>query len=420
MKKTKWLLPWILMLSFLGTACSEQTTNRDSKVTTAAAANQSTNPTDEKLLKVYYFDVGQGDSIYIKTPAGEDVLIDGGNNDKGEDVVRYLKSLHVSDLEAVIATHPDADHIGGLDTVLQSIKVKAVYTPKIINTTQTYEDFLIAVKNAGLKLKEAKAGVNLGLKDVDAKFVAPVKNYGNEMNDWSAVAKLTYGENSFLFTGDAPIRSEEDMIVTHQDLQADVLKVGHHGASTSTSQSFLDAVKPKYAVISVGQGNRYGHPTDEVLTRLKQNGIQIFRTDKMQTILALADGKTIQFKSVPALTPGNYANEQVQPTPIPDAKQKTSVVANAKEPASVQLHATLDNVTPEQYHTIHLTVTGIAGASYTATVHYKSSDTEYTGEIGTPLPIKISRAASGYEVVIDITANVNGKTYSTQTSFVPQ
>lgn len=252
-------------------------------------------------LSVYYFDVGQGDSILIRTNKGENVLIDGGNNDKGKQVIRYLQALHIDTLDAVIGTHPDADHIGGLDTVIDNMKVHAVYTPKVTHTTITYEDFVKAVKRKGLKLKEAKAGVSLGLSGADAVFVAPVKSYGDDLNAWSAVVKVTYGENSFLFTGDAPVKSEKDMIATGQNIRANVLKVGHHGANTSTSQAFLSAVQPEYAVISAGKGNKYGHPTAEIIKRLQANGSKIYRTDELGTILSTSDGKNIMFTKVPSL-----------------------------------------------------------------------------------------------------------------------
>lgn len=254
-------------------------------------------------LSVYYFDVGQGDSILIRTNKGENVLIDGGNNDKGKQVVRYLQALHIDTLDAVIGTHPDADHIGGLDTVIDNVKVHAVYTPKVTHTTITYEDFVKAVKRKGLKLKEAKAGVSLDLSGSDAVFVAPVKSYGDDLNAWSAVVKVTYGDNSFLFTGDAPVKSEKDMIAAGQNIRSNVLKVGHHGANTSTSQAFLSAVQPEYAVISAGKGNKYGHPKAEIIKRLQAKGIKIYRTDELGTILSVSDGKNIMFTNMPSLAP---------------------------------------------------------------------------------------------------------------------
>ncbi len=140
--------------------------------------------------------------------------------------------------------------------------------------------------------------MKLPFSDIKAIFVGPVKAYGSDTNDWSAVLRVSYGENSFLFTGDAPIRAEKDMIKSGIELQADVLKVGHHGSKTATSQAFLNAVKPKYAIISVGKDNRYGLPNDEVLNRLIQYHIQTLRTDQKGTIEATSDGSTITFQSI--------------------------------------------------------------------------------------------------------------------------
>lgn len=249
-------------------------------------------------LSVYFLNVGQGDATYIKTAEGDDVLIDGGNNNMGDDVVAYLKQLGVDDLEVLISTHPDADHVGGLDTVLKSYKVESVYAPKVSHTTDTFKDFLTAVKAEKLTIKEAKAGVSLSLKGVTAKFVGPAKTYtADELNDWSAVLHLTFGKNTFLFTGDAEAKSEADMIKSKATLKAEVLKVGHHGAKTSTTAAFLKAVAPKYAVISVGK-NSYGHPTESVLSALKTAKATVYRTDTNGTVTAIGDGKTITFKKV--------------------------------------------------------------------------------------------------------------------------
>jgi competence protein ComEC len=354
-----------------------------------------------KNMYVHFIDVGQGDSIYIKAPNGEDILIDGGNNGKGDDVVAYLKKQKVDDIEIMIATHPDADHIGGLDTVLSAFRVERVYAPKVSHTSQTYKDFLNAVKREGLKIKTAQKGVSLGLKGVSAVFVGPVKSYStSDTNDWSAVLKLTYGKKSFLFTGDAETKAEADMIASKQNLRADVLKVGHHGARTSTSAAFLKAVKPTYAVISVGKGNSYGHPTAEVLNRLKSYKVKIFRTDLQGTIIAKTDGTNLSFN--------------VKPT--------TSGTTPPTKPSapSYKLTASVDNKNPKQNSTIHLIVKGLPSGTYKAVFHYKSKDTVYTGTINKPLAVKIGRATKGYTVKIDITATYKGKTYKTQTSFTPR
>ncbi|MEH7357789.1 ComEC/Rec2 family competence protein [Priestia sp. 179-F W1.4 NHS] len=247
-------------------------------------------------MKVHYIDVGQGDSIYIKAPNGEDIVIDGGNKGKGNAVVSYLKKQKVDDIEVLISTHPDADHIGGLDEIINAFKVENVYAPKVSNNTQAYKDFLNAVKKKKLKIQTAQAGVKLPVKDVNAQIVGPTKTYANsDLNDWSAVVHMAYKKNTFLFTGDAETKAEADMIKAKKTLRADVLKVGHHGAKTSTSKNFLDAVKPKYAVISVGK-NSYGHPTSQVVNLLKNSKASILRTDQSGTIMITGDGSSYSVK----------------------------------------------------------------------------------------------------------------------------
>ncbi|TFE31778.1 MBL fold metallo-hydrolase [Cohnella luojiensis] len=248
-------------------------------------------------LSVYFLNVGQGDATYIKTAGGDDILIDAGKNEAGDIVVSYLKQLGVDDIEIMIATHPDSDHIGGLDTVLGSFKVKAVYAPKVSHTTDTFKDFLLAVKKEGLTIKEAKAGLAVPIKGVTAKFLGPVKTYGDDLNDWSAVLHFTYGTTRFLFTGDAEKKSEDDIIASKRALKADVLKIGHHGSVSSTSAAFLKAVSPKYAIISVGK-NSYGHPAATIINRLKTAKVTTFRTDLNGTVTVISDGKKIQFMKV--------------------------------------------------------------------------------------------------------------------------
>ncbi|MHC9161502.1 ComEC/Rec2 family competence protein [Exiguobacterium profundum] len=247
-------------------------------------------------IKVHYIDIGQGDAIYIKMPSGEDVIIDGGNKGKGDAIVAYLKKQKVDDIEVLISTHPDADHIGGLDEILDAYRVENVYAPKVKHTTQAYKDFLQAVKREGKTIKTAQMGVSLPIKGVSAKFVGPVKSYSNsDLNNWSAVLHVTYKKNTFLFTGDAEHVSEKDMMAKKQTLRAEVLKVGHHGAKTSTSSTFLNVVKPKYAILSVGK-NSYGHPTSEVVTNLKRVKATTLRTDKNGTIIITGNGSSYTVK----------------------------------------------------------------------------------------------------------------------------
>lgn len=189
-------------------------------------------------LIVHFLDVGQADSILIQTHSGTNVLIDGGNNADGEAVVSCLKAQGVRHLNAVIATHPHEDHIGGLDRVLNEFPVDQVYMPNAVTTTRTYEDFLLAVKSSKATVIQARAGVKLDVPGLEGVFFAPNGDYYEDLNDYSAVLKVTFGRVSFLFAGDAESVSEAEMLKAGYDLRANVLKVGHHGSDSSTSSPF--------------------------------------------------------------------------------------------------------------------------------------------------------------------------------------
>ncbi|WP_294741457.1 ComEC/Rec2 family competence protein [uncultured Exiguobacterium sp.] len=244
-------------------------------------------------MEVYGFDVGQGDSTFIRTKE-DAILIDGGNNGKGEDVVRYLQELGVKRLTAVIATHPDADHIGGLDTVLDAFPVDSVYAPRVTHTTETYRDFLLAVKREGVTIKAVKAGLEIPSVAARFMFLAPLTDGTQDLNSWSAVLRVEHGQDRFLFMGDAPIRTERQLLDSNKDLSADVLKLGHHGADTSSSLPFLQAVNPKRALISAGKDNAYRHPRPSVLQELKEERITIDRTDQSGTIQYISTGDGIK------------------------------------------------------------------------------------------------------------------------------
>ncbi|OFF80057.1 competence protein ComEC [Listeria monocytogenes] len=243
-------------------------------------------------IKVHFIDVGQGDAIYIKAPSGEDILIDAGNKGKGKIVVNYLKKLKVKDIEIMIASHSDADNVGGLPEVMNNIKVKSLYAPNSTNTTVAYKDFVNTAKKKKLAIKTAKAGVKLPVKGVNAQFVGPVKTYGKtDRNNWSAVLHVAYKKNTFLFTGDAQTKAESDMIKAKKTLRADVLKVSTQGSKTATSQAFVNVVKPKYAIISVGK-NGYGHPTSQTVNRLTKAKAKVYRTDRNKTIVVTGNGSS--------------------------------------------------------------------------------------------------------------------------------
>ena len=244
-------------------------------------------------LRVSFIDVGQGDSEFIELPNGETMLIDAGTNETGKNVVDYIKSLGYTSIDYVVGTHPHEDHIGGLDDVIKTFDIGSIYMPKVTADTKTFEDVLDAAESKNLMINTAKSGVSImNTEDLSVKFLAPTLDSYENTNDYSAVVKVVYGDTSYLFTGDAEEISEN--LIT-DDVNADVLKVGHHGSSTSTSTEFLKKVSPASAVISCGKGNSYGHPHSETLQKLADMGTAVYRTDELGTIVSVSDGKTITF-----------------------------------------------------------------------------------------------------------------------------
>ena len=261
----------------------------------APAASQTA---PEGTLQVYYFDVGQADSELICLPTGEHILIDAGTSSTQEELVRQLRSLGAETLDLVVATHPHADHIGGMAAVLEALTVEQIVMPVTSDsstpTTQTYEALLDAIGEEGLTVTPAQAGEEIWSDGgASLQVLAPnAQSYG-DLNDYSVVLRLAYGADSFLFTGDAEETSEEEMLSRGYTLSATVLKCGHHGSETSTSQPFLDAVRPQYAVISCGVDNDYGHPDQVTLDRLEAAGAEVFRTDLQGTIVAFTEGSGV-------------------------------------------------------------------------------------------------------------------------------
>ena len=243
-------------------------------------------------LKVHYIDVGQGDSSFVELPNGETILIDAGIPSQGNVVTNYIKNLGYTDIDYVVATHPHNDHIGGLPTVLESFNVGKFYMPNKEHTSDIFMEMLTAVQVNGCKAVYAKSGLSVVDEgNLKVNFVAPVSSGYSDLNNYSAVLRITYNKSSFLFAGDAEAVVESELIASGQTLKADVLKVDHHGSGYSSTTSFLKAVKPKYAIISVGR-NSYGHPTVEAMTRMVNAGAEVYRTDEVGTIIVTTDGNT--------------------------------------------------------------------------------------------------------------------------------
>lgn len=254
----------------------------------------SSKESQKKVLTLSFIDVGQGDAILIKTPNGKFVLIDSGSQNEKERFFKFISRQNIERFDAVIATHPHEDHIGNIDEIVSNYEVLNIYMPKVTSNTATFRNLMEAVKNKNLKIKNAYKGVNFDVDGVKFEFLAPNSTKYDDLNNYSAVVKITYGNKSFLLMGDAEKLSEGEILKNNEDLRADVIKVGHHGSSSSSSKSFISAVSPKYAVISCGKDNDYGHPHRETIKLLNDLKINILRTDVDGTIIFDTDGENIK------------------------------------------------------------------------------------------------------------------------------
>jgi beta-lactamase superfamily II metal-dependent hydrolase len=246
--------------------------------------------------RVHYIDVGQGDCELIEC-GGKYMLIDAGENGHETEVLNYLNSLGVTKLDYVVASHQHSDHIGGLAEVLSEFEVATVIMPKLTKeqtpTNSTYYEFINAVKESGAKAVYAKVGASYELGGGTFEILGPVTDDAEDINSMSIVARFDYGSNSFLFTGDAEKDEEGEILETGANLDCDVLKVGHHGSTTSSGKKFLKAVSPSICVIPCGADNKYGHPHDEIVELLGKYTDDTYRTDICGDIVITSDGTTL-------------------------------------------------------------------------------------------------------------------------------
>lgn len=294
---TKALLVLIILVSgyFYTTYFDNKNITKDVTRNVKQTINESSSN-----LKIYFVDVGQADCILINDN-NEYSLIDAGNNEDGEKLVKYFKDLGITKFKYVFGTHAHEDHIGGMDNIIENFQIEHFYMPDAITTTRTFEEVLDALEVKNIAFETPKEDENLTFSDTDFKVLHVGKDK-KDLNDTSIVLKLTYKNTSYLFMGDATSSVEKDIL--DKDIKSDVLKVGHHGSQYSSTISFLKKVSPKYAIIEVGKNNSYNHPKEVTLKKLEDLGTKIYRTDEDGTIILTSDGENMSFETVKTDTNG--------------------------------------------------------------------------------------------------------------------
>ncbi|MDR0460981.1 MAG: MBL fold metallo-hydrolase [Nitrososphaerota archaeon] len=264
-----------------------------SSIITSPTPSADQTGTGGSKLEVIFLDVGQADSILLKT-GDHAMLIDAGNTGQDQLMLNYLATYNVTKLDYLVATHPHADHIGSMASVVKAMtSIGTVIMPDKPHTTATYKNLIKAIDEKNIPLNTPSPGDVFTMGEANIQVIAPKDTSDNDLNAVSIVLRVEFGENVFLFTGDAETKSENNQLASGLPLKADVLKVGHHGSRTSSTQKYLNAVAPSYVIISCGVNNSYGHPHSEAMSRLVGTGAAIYRTDENGTIILVSDGKTI-------------------------------------------------------------------------------------------------------------------------------
>lgn len=362
MKKSRLLAP-VLALLLLLTACGQQQTgtNMAENQSTAEAVVQAETQTSQEdaanepagqiagdavtlpargieeaqetePLEVHYIDVGQGSATLLKS-GSHAMLIDAGDSDQGTRIQLYLTKQGVENLDYLVLTHPDADHIGGAPVIITKFDIGQLFLSNYEKDNKTTQKVKDAMQYKGLTASDYQVGDTFALGNASFTILGPQKEY-TDSNNASVALMVQNGNNRFLFTGDCEAEAEADMAASQADLHADVYLAGHHGSDTASSQVFMDAVSPAYAVISCGEGNSYGHPHAEVLNRFRSMGIQVFRTDEQGSVIAESDGSVVTWNCAPSetwQTGERTQNAQSDAVTLPAQEQKPVVVEEASQ-----------------------------------------------------------------------------------------
>jgi competence protein ComEC len=260
---------------------------------TLFASNEQINASWLPNLEFHFIDVGQADSILIKSSTGKTMLVDAGDSRDFKKIDDYLTRQGIEEIDVMIATHPHHDHIGSMHKILTHYKVKTVLMPEVKHKTKYFKNLQKTIEKQNIVVQYPKDGLKFRLGfGIKAEVLGPIKIKYNDLNDYSAILRIVHGKNTFLLMGDAGKAAEKELMKKYpKKLKADLLKVGHHGANTSTSTAFINKVKPKYAIIS--SANKLGYPSNEIINRLEEKGIEIYRTDRLGTIVVNSNGRTI-------------------------------------------------------------------------------------------------------------------------------
>ncbi len=367
----------LIVLCLLVVGCSSPFVETDNKDSVSTFSGDT--------LRVNYIDVGQGDSIFIQLPNKETMLIDAGEAYEVDKVINYLNNLSIKRIDYVVGTHPHTDHIGGLESVINTFDIGSIYMPNAISTSKTYEDLLTTISNKGLKVKTAKSGVVVLNEDnLKLEFIAPNSDNYSNLNNYSAVLKLTYLDNTFLFMGDAETLSEDEIT---SDVKADVIKVGHHGSDSSSSVEFVKKVNPEYAIIMVGEGNSYNHPYQSIINRYLSMDAKVLRTDLDGNIICDSDGIDVSCKG------------------DKESSSDSSLVINS----NISL-VSLDSPV-SRGNDVTVSIKGLPNTNYDIDVIYSSGPSKASG-----LEDKISDSEGNVSWTFKVSSNVKPGTYDVKIS----